>query len=85
MKGGGAGEITRSGAHLIVLASGVLMGLTVAPVEAWPLAWVALAPQWVLVVGSAKRENPLTPSPSPSLGELATTAWPCLGLQEFIP
>ena len=26
------------------------MGLTTAPVNAWPLAWVALAPLWVLVV-----------------------------------
>jgi len=25
------------------------MGLTVAPVEVWPLAWIALAPLWVLV------------------------------------
>ncbi|BAY22606.1 apolipoprotein N-acyltransferase [Calothrix sp. NIES-2100] len=30
--------------------SGVFMGLTVAPVGAWFLAWIALAPLWVLVV-----------------------------------
>ncbi|TAE24543.1 MAG: apolipoprotein N-acyltransferase [Oscillatoriales cyanobacterium] len=30
--------------------SGILMALTTAPVNAWPLAWVALAPLWVLVV-----------------------------------
>lgn len=38
------------------------MGLTVAPVNAWFLAWVALAPLWYLVV------NPtLRPKPSPLL------------------
>jgi len=40
------------------------MGLTVAPVEVWPLAWIALAPLWVLVFTSAKREKhslPLSP------------------------
>ncbi len=42
---------------LIALASGCLMGLTVAPVGAWPLAWIALAPLWVLVVRSAKQEK----------------------------
>ncbi|MCC5635470.1 apolipoprotein N-acyltransferase [Nostoc sp. CHAB 5844] len=35
---------------LLSLFSGVLMGLTVAPVGAWFLAWIALAPLWVLVV-----------------------------------
>ncbi|PMB09645.1 apolipoprotein N-acyltransferase [Fischerella thermalis CCMEE 5205] len=46
----------------IALGSGVLMGLTVAPVNAWFLAWVALAPLWYLVV------NPtLRPKPSPLL------------------
>ena len=34
----------------IALVAGVLMGLTVAPVGAWFLAWIALAPLWVLVV-----------------------------------
>ena len=32
----------------LALASGVLMGMTFAPVEAWYLAWVALAPLWYL-------------------------------------
>ncbi len=49
--------------YLIALASGVLMGLTVAPVGAWPLAWIALAPLWVLVVKSAKREKSSLPQP----------------------
>ncbi|MEA5626264.1 apolipoprotein N-acyltransferase [Nostoc sp. UHCC 0251] len=43
--------------YLIALASGILMGLTVAPVGAWFLAWIALAPLWVLVVTSAKGKN----------------------------
>ncbi|MBD2387192.1 apolipoprotein N-acyltransferase [Cylindrospermum sp. FACHB-282] len=38
---------------LLSLASGVFMGLTVAPIGAWFLAWIALAPLWVLVVKSA--------------------------------
>ncbi len=33
----------------IAFLSGVGMGLTVAPVNAWFLAWVALAPLWVLI------------------------------------
>ncbi|MHC5937779.1 apolipoprotein N-acyltransferase [Nostoc sp.] len=43
--------------YLIALASGILMGLTVAPVGAWFLAWVALAPLWVLVVSSNSIQN----------------------------
>lgn len=34
---------------LIALSSGILMGLTVAPFGAWFLAWIALAPLWILV------------------------------------
>ncbi len=41
----------------IALASGILMGLTVAPVGAWFLAWIALAPLWVLEVKSPKHPN----------------------------
>jgi apolipoprotein N-acyltransferase len=47
---------------LIALASGILMGLTVAPVGAWFLAWIALVPLWVLLVTSAKRKNQSPPS-----------------------
>ncbi|MBU7581974.1 MAG: apolipoprotein N-acyltransferase [Nostoc sp. TH1S01] len=36
--------------YTLSLLSGVLMGLTVAPVGAWFLAWIALAPLWVIVV-----------------------------------
>jgi len=34
---------------LATLTGGILMGLTPAPVEAWPLAWIALVPLWFLV------------------------------------
>jgi apolipoprotein N-acyltransferase len=33
----------------IALGSGVLMGITLAPVGAWYLAWIALAPLWYLI------------------------------------
>ncbi len=33
------------------------MGLTVAPVGVWFLAWLSLAPLWVLVIRSAQRKN----------------------------
>ncbi|NEU82480.1 apolipoprotein N-acyltransferase [Nostoc sp. UIC 10630] len=48
---------------LVALASGILMGLTVAPVGAWLLAWIAIVPLWVIILTSAKRKNqsPLAP------------------------
>ncbi|MHC5594392.1 MAG: apolipoprotein N-acyltransferase [Nostoc sp.] len=48
--------------YLIALASGILMGLTVAPVGAWFLAWIALVPLWVLVVTSVKGKNQSPPA-----------------------
>lgn len=36
---------------LLALAGGVLMGLTPAPNNAWFLAWIALAPLWISLVG----------------------------------
>ncbi|WP_169886908.1 apolipoprotein N-acyltransferase [Scytonema hofmannii] len=52
------------------------MGLTVAPFGAWFLAWVALAPLWVLVVNSAQRNNPSPPSSlSSSLPLSLPLAW----------
>ena len=47
------------------------MGLTPAPLNAWPLAWVALTPLWVTVLQNSKQEqavgmNPLH-SPTPPL------------------
>ncbi|WP_138503356.1 apolipoprotein N-acyltransferase [Nostoc sp. PA-18-2419] len=54
--------------YLIALASGILMGLTVAPVGAWFLAWIALAPLWALVITSSKSKNQSSHiSPSPHL------------------
>lgn len=45
---------------LLSLTSGIFMGLTVAPVGAWFLAWIALAPLWVLVVKSVpSKKNPV--------------------------
>jgi apolipoprotein N-acyltransferase len=38
------------------LFGGLLMGLTPAPVEAFPLAWVALVPLWVLIVNATLRQ-----------------------------
>jgi apolipoprotein N-acyltransferase len=40
--------------YALSLVSGLLMGVTVAPVGAWFLAWVALAPLWVIVVKYTK-------------------------------
>ncbi|MEH2129260.1 MAG: apolipoprotein N-acyltransferase [Nostoc sp.] len=59
-------RLTSSLPYLIALASGISMGLTVAPVGAWFLAWIALVPLWVLVVTSAKRKNQSPPAPSSS-------------------
>lgn len=36
----------------IAFVGGMLMGLTPAPVNAWPLAWLALVPLWGLIVES---------------------------------
>ncbi|WP_333453123.1 apolipoprotein N-acyltransferase [Microcoleus sp. K5-D4] len=41
-------------AWAIAFFSGILMALTTAPVNAWLLAWVALAPLWILVVSYEK-------------------------------
>lgn len=55
-------RLTSSLPYLIPLTSGILMGLTVAPVGAWFLAWIAVAPLWVLVVSSAQRKNQFPPA-----------------------
>lgn len=41
----------------MALASGLLMGLTFAPVEAWYLAWIALAPLWYLICNRSTRQR----------------------------
>ncbi|NET26308.1 apolipoprotein N-acyltransferase [Okeania sp. SIO1I7] len=38
----------------ITFISGIFMGMTTAPVNAWFLGWVALAPLWVLVIQQEK-------------------------------
>ncbi|AFZ29609.1 Apolipoprotein N-acyltransferase [Gloeocapsa sp. PCC 7428] len=43
----------------LALSSGILMGLTVAPVEAWFLAWIALVPLWVIVASSTPQKTKL--------------------------
>jgi apolipoprotein N-acyltransferase len=43
-------QIPKNLGWAIAFFSGILMGLTTAPVNAWLLAWVALVPLWVLVV-----------------------------------
>ncbi|MHC5773016.1 apolipoprotein N-acyltransferase [Nostoc sp.] len=53
--------------YLIALASGISMGLTVAPVGAWFLAWVALVPLWVLVVSSNSIQNPSCAGSAPKV------------------
>lgn len=48
---------------ILAFCGGILMELTTAPMSAWPLAWVALAPLWFLVVKSQLlkvRKTPLT-------------------------
>ena len=40
---------------LISFGSGIVMGLAPAPLNLWPLAWVALAPLWVLTQRSVSR------------------------------
>ncbi|WP_353931447.1 apolipoprotein N-acyltransferase [Okeanomitos corallinicola TIOX110] len=41
--------------YLVVLASGISMGVTVAPIGAWFLGWVSLAPLWVIVLKYTKK------------------------------
>ncbi|HBB31745.1 MAG TPA: apolipoprotein N-acyltransferase [Cyanobacteria bacterium UBA8803] len=44
---------------MTAISGGILMGLTPAPVQAWPLAWIALVPLWFLVATakSVKRSS----------------------------
>ncbi|WP_375477536.1 apolipoprotein N-acyltransferase [uncultured Nostoc sp.] len=66
--------------YLIALASGILMGLTVAPVGAWFLAWIALVPLWVLVVTSAKRKNQFPPAFFWGIGYHGVALWWITGI-----
>lgn len=58
---------------LVAFGSGLLMGLTTAPVNAWWLAWIAFAPLWVLVLypRSLHSRSPAQPVPRPLLYALA--------------
>ena len=53
--------ITRNSKQIIALASGITMGLTVAPVGAWFLAWFAMIPLWLIVINSSKQKNKSSP------------------------
>ncbi len=45
---------------ILPLIGGILMGLTPSPVEAWPLAWIALVPLWFFVAtGKSLRQSVL--------------------------
>ncbi|MBF2085392.1 apolipoprotein N-acyltransferase [Thermoleptolyngbya sp. C42_A2020_037] len=57
---------------LVALLGGLAMGCTVAPVNAWWLAWVALAPLWVMMRGGDRASTP-DPSQFPLLG--GTVEW----------
>lgn len=50
---------------LVALLGGLAMGCTVAPVNAWWLAWVALAPLWVVVRGNSGWGDRASSSDSP--------------------
>jgi len=56
----------------IALCSGITMGLTAAPAGAWPLAWVALAPLWLLVLTGILTGTSATNAP---LGERSRRWW----------
>lgn len=43
--------------YLVSFFSGVLMGITTAPISAWFLAWFALAPLWVLIADKSRKEK----------------------------
>jgi apolipoprotein N-acyltransferase len=46
--------MTKKNSLIIALISGILMGCTTAPINAWPLAWIALSPLWILLVQNRK-------------------------------
>ena len=60
----------------IALISGILMGLTPAPFNVWGLAWVAIAPLWVLVVATdAKSTDSSDSLTRPRFKILLALAW----------
>ena len=73
---------------IIALTSGIAMGLTVAPVGAWFLAWFAMIPLWLIVINPIypKQKNksspplPLPPSLLWALGYHGTALYWITGL-----
>ena len=49
--------------YTLFFLSGILMGVTVAPIGAWFLAWIALVPLWVLVIKYTSKIDPPAPRP----------------------
>ncbi|MBV9388517.1 MAG: apolipoprotein N-acyltransferase [Chroococcidiopsidaceae cyanobacterium CP_BM_ER_R8_30] len=78
--GGGRKVILHLSLLLIALASGCLMGSTVAPVGAWPLAWVALAPLWVIVASPALFASPAFPALFWGIGYHGLALWWITGI-----
>lgn len=48
--GAGLAPLFSWGMALLALGSGLIMALAVPPLNLWPLAWVALAPLWIVVL-----------------------------------
>ncbi|MBF2016334.1 MAG: apolipoprotein N-acyltransferase [Rivularia sp. T60_A2020_040] len=70
--------IARNSKSIIALTSGIVMGLTVAPVGAWFLAWFALIPLWIIVV--TPKQKPLSPSLLWGMGYHGTALYWITGL-----
>ena len=51
--------------YTLFFLSGILMGVTVAPIGAWFLAWIALVPLWLLVIKYTSKIDPPGPPPPP--------------------
>ncbi|HEY9700811.1 MAG TPA: hypothetical protein V6C58_00090, partial [Allocoleopsis sp.] len=47
-------EIRKILLEITPLLSGIIMGITTAPISIYPLAWIALAPLWILIINYAK-------------------------------
>ncbi|MFM6012708.1 MAG: apolipoprotein N-acyltransferase, partial [Dolichospermum sp.] len=61
------------------LVSGIFMGTTVAPIGAWFLAWVSLAPLWMLLVKITPKTDKTYPS-APILGFILGIGYPGVAL-----
>ncbi len=77
--------IARNSKPIIALISGIAMGLTVAPVGAWFLAWFAMIPLWLIVVNPTKNKSspptlPLPPSLLWAMGYHGTALYWITGL-----